>query len=65
LNWLIKGRQKLFKDKLQLTQTPEQKTLSATLLLSSDSPAAFVGSCSQREKGTVICLTDLYEAYQN
>jgi len=45
LNWLLEGRAKLAKDRLQLTQTPEQKERAATLLLASDSPAAFVRAC--------------------
>jgi phage/plasmid-associated DNA primase len=39
LNWLLEGRAKLAKEKLQLTQTPEQKTRAATPLLASDSPS--------------------------
>ena len=42
LNWLREGRAKLAKDKLQLTQTPEQRSRAASLLLASDSPAVFV-----------------------
>ena len=42
LNWLLEGRTKLAKAKLQLTQTPEQKARSVNLLLASDSPSAFV-----------------------
>jgi phage/plasmid-associated DNA primase len=64
LNWLLEGRSKLAKDKLQLTQTPEQKERAATLLLASDSPAAFVRSCIRKEKGGVILGTELYEQYQ-
>jgi len=45
LHWLLEGRAKLANDKLQLTQTPEQKARTATLLMGSDSPAAFVRSC--------------------
>jgi hypothetical protein len=50
LNWLLEGRAKLSKEKLQLTQTPEQKTRAATLLLASDSPSAFVRSCLVKKK---------------
>ena len=50
LNWLLEGRTKLAKDKLQLTQTPEQKARSVNLLLASDSPAAFVRSCLVKKK---------------
>jgi hypothetical protein len=42
LNWLLEGRAKLLKDKLPLTQTPEQKGRTVNLLLGSESPAAFV-----------------------
>jgi hypothetical protein len=63
LNWLFEGRAKLAKDKLQLTQTPEQKARAVNLLLGSDSPAAFVLCCIQRQKGGVIWLADLYEHY--
>ena len=64
LNWLLEGRAKLTKDKLQLTQTPEQKARAATLLLSSDSPSAFVRCSIQKQKGGVIWVADLYEHYQ-
>ena len=64
LNWLLEDRNKLAKDKLQLTQTSEQKARAVNLLLESDSPAAFVLCCIQRQKGGVIWLADLYEHYQ-
>jgi hypothetical protein len=64
LNWLLEGRAKLAKDKLQLVQTPEQKTRAATLLLASDSPSAFVRCCIQKQKGGVIWKADLYQQYQ-
>lgn len=64
LNWLLEGRTKLAKDKLQLTQTPEQKARAATLLLASDSPAAFVRSCVVKEKEAELGVLDLYEHYQ-
>jgi phage/plasmid-associated DNA primase len=64
LNWLSEGRAKLAKDKLQLTQTPQQKERAATLLLTSESPSAFVGCCIQKQKGGVIWMADLYEHYQ-
>ncbi len=64
LNWLLEGRARLAKDKLQLTQTPEQKERAATLLLASDSPASFVRSCIRKEKGGVIWGEELYEQYQ-
>jgi phage/plasmid-associated DNA primase len=50
LNWLLEGRTRLAKDKLQLVQTPEQKARAAALLLASDSPAAFVRSCIRKQK---------------
>ena len=64
LNWLLEGRAKLAKDKLQLTQTPEQKERAATLLLTSDSPAAFVRSALVERKGGEIGSAELYLHYQ-
>jgi phage/plasmid-associated DNA primase len=64
LNWLLEGRAKLAKDKLQLTQTTEQKARAVNLLLGSDSPAAFVRCCIQKQKGGVIWMAELYEHYQ-
>ena len=64
LNWLLEGRSKLAKDKLQLIQTPEQKDRAATLLLASDSPAAFVRSCLVKRKDAELGVVDLYEHYQ-
>jgi len=54
LNWLLAGRAELVKDKLQLTQLPEQKARAATLLLASESPSAFVRSVFGEEKGRRI-----------
>jgi len=64
LNWLLEGRAKLSKDKLQLVQTPEQKERAATLLLASDSPAAFVGSCLVKKRDGELGVVDLYGHYQ-
>ena len=64
LNWLLEGRTKLAKDRLQLTQTSEQKERATTLLLSSDSPAAFVRSCLLKKKGSELGVVDLYSHYQ-
>ena len=64
LNWLLEGRAKLAKDKLQLTQTPEQKARAAVLLMASESPAAFVRSCLVKQKDSELGVVDLYEAYQ-
>ena len=64
LNWLLEGRAKLAKDKLQLTQTPEQKESAATLLLASDSPAAFVRACLVKKRDGELGVVDLYEHYQ-
>jgi len=64
LNWLLEGRSKLAKDKLQLVQTPEQKARAATLLLASDSPAAFVRSCLVKKRDGELGVLDLYEYYQ-
>jgi hypothetical protein len=57
-------RAKLAKDKLHLTQTPDQKARAATLLLASEPPAAFVRCSIQRQKGGVVWMADLYEHYQ-
>jgi phage/plasmid-associated DNA primase len=65
LNWLLEGRSKLAKDKLQLTQSPEQKERAATLLLASDSPAAFVRACLAKKRDGELGVVDLYEHYQN
>ena len=65
LNWLPEGRSKLAKDKLQLVQTPEQKERAATLLLASDSPAAFVRSCLVKKRDGELGVVDLYAHYQN
>lgn len=64
LNWLIEGRSKLAKAKLQLTQTPAQKERAASLLLASDSPAAFVRSCLVKKTGAELGVGDLYSHYQ-
>ena len=52
------------KDRLQLTQTQEQKARAATLLLASDSPAAFVRSCLVKKKDGELGVVDLYAHYQ-
>ena len=65
LNWLLEGRAKLASDRLQLTQTPEQKARAATLLLASDSPAAFVRSCLVKKRDGELGVVDLYGHYQN
>ncbi len=65
LNWLLGGRAKLAKDKLQLTQTPEQKERAASLLLASDSPAAFVRSCLVKKRDGELGVVDLYGHYQD
>jgi P4 family phage/plasmid primase-like protien len=64
LNWLLEGRTKLARDKLQLNQTPDQKARAATLLLASDSPAAFVRSCLVKKRDAELGVVDLYEHYQ-
>jgi phage/plasmid-associated DNA primase len=64
LNWLLEGRSKLAKDRLQLTQTPEQKERAATLLLASDSPSAFVRSCLVKKRDAELGVLDLYDHYQ-
>lgn len=64
LNWLLEGRRKLVKDKLQLPLSKEQRERAATLLLGSESPKAFVRSCVQKQKDGVILMADIYEEYQ-
>jgi P4 family phage/plasmid primase-like protien len=64
LNWLLEGKAKLFKDKLQLKLNDQQKERSATLLMASESPLAFVRACIQKEKGSAVVVGDLYETYQ-
>jgi phage/plasmid-associated DNA primase len=64
LNWLLEGRQKLFRDKFQLTMTDEQKARAANLLLASQSPAALVESCLEKREGTGISVVDLHGHYQ-
>jgi P4 family phage/plasmid primase-like protien len=64
LNWLLEGRAKLLKDKLQLTQTQEQKARAVNLLLGSESPAAFVRGCLVKKKDGVMGAADVYEEYQ-
>jgi P4 family phage/plasmid primase-like protien len=64
LNWLLAGRAKLVKDKLQLTLTREQKARTATLLMGSESPSAFVRSALVKKKDGVTGAVDLYEKYQ-
>jgi phage/plasmid-associated DNA primase len=64
LNWLLEGRSKLAKEKLQLTQTGEQKSRTINLLLGSDSPAAFVRSCLLKKKDGELGILDLYARYQ-
>jgi P4 family phage/plasmid primase-like protien len=64
LNWLLEGRAKLVKDKLQLTQTPDQKGRSVNLLLGSDSPAAFVRSALVKKKDSELGVVELFERYQ-
>jgi P4 family phage/plasmid primase-like protien len=64
LNWLLEGRAKLAKDKLQLTQTPDQKARAVTLLMASQSPSAFVQSCLEKRKDSELTAVDLYAHYQ-
>ena len=64
LNWLLAGRAKLVKDRLQLTQTTEQKTRATTLLLASESPTAFVRSVLVKQRDSELGVVDLYEHYQ-
>jgi P4 family phage/plasmid primase-like protien len=64
LNWLLQGRNKLFKDKFQLKMTPEQKARAANLLMASQSPSAFVQSCLEKRKDSEITAVDLYAHYQ-
>ena len=61
---MLEGRTELAKDKLQLAQTQEQKERAATLLLASDSPAAFVRSCVVKRRDAELGVVDLYGHYQ-
>ena len=63
LNWLVEGRQKVVKDKLQLKQTPEQRERAACLLMASESPQAFVRTCIQKQKTGVIEMGEIFEEY--
>jgi hypothetical protein len=49
----------------QLTQTPEQEARVATLLLASDSPAAFVRACLIKKRDAELGVVDLYGHYQD
>jgi hypothetical protein len=64
LNWLLDGFAKLHKNGLQLAMTPEQQTRAAVLLLSSDSPAAFVRCSVMKKKDATVGMAELYERYQ-
>jgi P4 family phage/plasmid primase-like protien len=64
LNWLLEGRKKLLRDKLQLKMTPEQKARAANLLMASQSPGAFVQSCLEKRKDSEIAAVELYTHYQ-
>jgi P4 family phage/plasmid primase-like protien len=64
LNWLLEGRRKLLQSKLQLTTTKAQRERAANVLLASESPKAFVRSCIQKQKDSVILMADIYEEYQ-
>lgn len=64
LNWLLEGRAKLAKDKLQLTQTLKQKARAATLLLASESPSAFVHACLEKRKDAMMGTANLFAHYQ-
>ncbi|MGO8929336.1 MAG: hypothetical protein ACLQU3_20920 [Limisphaerales bacterium] len=47
-----------------MTQTPDQKSRAATLLLASDSPAAFVRACLVKKRDGELGVVDLYGHYQ-
>jgi hypothetical protein len=42
-------------------QMPKQKERTATLLLTSDGPSAFVRSCLVKERDAELGVVDLYE----
>jgi phage/plasmid-associated DNA primase len=63
-NWLLEGRGKLFRAKLQLQMTPEQKSKAANLLMASQSPAAFVESCLEKRKDSELTAVELSSHYQ-
>lgn len=64
LNWLLEGRRKLVKDQLQLTMTADQQNRVNMLVLTSDSPLAFVRSALIKKKEAVLGVVELYEKYQ-
>ncbi|MEI8287905.1 MAG: phage/plasmid primase, P4 family [Verrucomicrobiota bacterium] len=64
LNWLLDGYAKLLKSSQQLTQTQEQQTRSASILLGSESPRAYVRNCLVKRKDGVVGIVELYENYQ-
>jgi phage/plasmid-associated DNA primase len=64
LNWLLQGWTKLWRDGMQLVQTPAQKTRAAKLLLSSESPKAFVAQCLKKEPNSIMGSADLFSHYQ-
>ena len=64
LNWLLEGRRKLVKAKFQMTMTGEQQRRTTALVMTSQSPKAFVQSCLQRKAGAEMGITELYSHYQ-
>jgi P4 family phage/plasmid primase-like protien len=64
LNWLLEGWAKLWRNGMQLVQTPEQRNRAAKLLLSSESPKAFVAQCLKKNSNSIMGSADLYAHYQ-
>ena len=64
LNWMLEGRAKLAKDSHQLKLTPQQTERANVLLLSSDSPSAFVRTRLMKAKDRELGAVEMYEQYQ-
>jgi P4 family phage/plasmid primase-like protien len=64
LNWLLEGWARLWRNGMQLVQTPEQRNRAAKLLLSSESPKAFVAQCLKKNSNSIMGSADLYAHYQ-
>jgi P4 family phage/plasmid primase-like protien len=64
LNWMLDGRKKLVKDRLQLTLTKQQQERANVLLLASESPAAFVRSALVKRSDGQVGSVELFEHYQ-
>ena len=65
LNWLLEGYAKLHKNAFQIALTPDQIARTASILLASESPKAFVHSKLEKRRDGVMGVADLYELYQS